>query len=83
MWAHGYPRGLNFSTWAKFNHHLVATPADGELNGSYSFRSQHPGGANFAFVDGSVRFVKDGISKTIYRGLSTRAGREAISSDSY
>ena len=23
VWGHGYPRGLNFSTWGKFNHHEV------------------------------------------------------------
>jgi len=83
VWAHGYPRGLNFSTWGKFNHHLVNDDATTEENGIYSFRSQHPGGANFVLADGSVRFVKDGVSKPIYRGLSTRAGGEVISADSY
>jgi len=83
VWAHGYPRGLNFSTWGKFNHHLVNDDVTSEENGIYSFRSQHSGGANFAFSDGSIRFVKTSIAKNIYRGLSTRAGGEVISSDSY
>jgi prepilin-type N-terminal cleavage/methylation domain-containing protein/prepilin-type processing-associated H-X9-DG protein len=83
VWAHGYPRGLNFSTWGKFNHHLVNDDVTSEENGIYSFRSQHPGGAHFAFADGSIRFVKESIAKTIYRGLSTRAGGEVISADSY
>jgi prepilin-type N-terminal cleavage/methylation domain-containing protein/prepilin-type processing-associated H-X9-DG protein len=83
VWGHGYPRGLNFSTWGKFNHHMVTGDNTDEQSGIYAFRSQHPGGAHFGFADGSVRFVKESIAKTIYRGLSTRAGGEVISSDSY
>jgi prepilin-type N-terminal cleavage/methylation domain-containing protein/prepilin-type processing-associated H-X9-DG protein len=83
VWAHGYPRGLNFSTWGKFNHHEVVDDKTSEESGIYSFRSQHPGGANFVMADGSVHFLKDSVSKPIYRGLSTRAGGEVISADSY
>jgi len=83
VWAHGYPRGLNFSTWGKFNHHLVTDDATSEQSGIYSFRSQHPGGANFVFADGSVKFIKDAIAKNVYRGLSTRAGGEVLSADSF
>jgi prepilin-type N-terminal cleavage/methylation domain-containing protein/prepilin-type processing-associated H-X9-DG protein len=42
----------------------------------YSFRSRHAGGLQFAFVDGSVHFVSDGISLTIYRAMATRKGNE-------
>ena len=45
--------------------------------------SFHPGGANFAFGDGSVRFVKDSVSMLTYQALGTRNGGEVVSSDSY
>jgi prepilin-type N-terminal cleavage/methylation domain-containing protein/prepilin-type processing-associated H-X9-DG protein len=48
-----------------------------------TFRSQHPGGANFAFVDGSVKFIKTTINFNIYQALSTRGAGEIVSADSY
>jgi len=47
------------------------------------FISLHPGGANFAFGDGSVRFLKNSISMVTYCALGSRAGGEVVSSDSY
>jgi len=41
-----------------------------------AFGSLHPGGANFALVDGSVRFISQTIDMIPYRALSTRAGIE-------
>ncbi len=45
---------------------------------SLGFHSQHPGGVQFAFADGSVRFITDSIPLPVYRSLSTRAGGEVI-----
>jgi prepilin-type processing-associated H-X9-DG protein len=42
------------------------------------FRSFHPGGVNFAFVDGSVRLISDNIDHRTYRALSTRAKEDLI-----
>ncbi len=44
-----------------------------------SFRSLHPGGANFCLADGSVRFISETIDHAQYRALSTRDGREPVS----
>jgi prepilin-type N-terminal cleavage/methylation domain-containing protein/prepilin-type processing-associated H-X9-DG protein len=43
-----------------------------------AFGSGHIGGANFAFVDGSVRFVTNGIDTYNYQAMSTRAGGEPV-----
>ncbi len=48
-----------------------------------AFGSLHPGGANFAMADGSVRFLKSTLAQPVYHALGTRAGGEVISSDSY
>jgi prepilin-type N-terminal cleavage/methylation domain-containing protein/prepilin-type processing-associated H-X9-DG protein len=49
--------------------------------GGYSAR--HPGGANFAFGDGSVRFLKNSINRRVFRLLANRADGEIISADKY
>ncbi|MFO0954286.1 MAG: DUF1559 domain-containing protein [Isosphaeraceae bacterium] len=51
--------------------------------GQWGFRSNHPGGANFAFADGSVKFLKESINLGVYRALGTKAFGEVISADAY
>jgi len=53
---------------------------------SYSargFKSKHPGGCNMLFGDGSVKFLKQTISKFTYASLGSRAGGEVISADAF
>ncbi len=45
--------------------------------------SNHPGGVNVAFADGSVHFLKDSVAPNTWWGLGTRNGGETISSDAY
>lgn len=39
-------------------------------------RSNHPGGVNVSFCDGSVRFVVDDVRLEVWRAAATRAGSE-------
>jgi prepilin-type N-terminal cleavage/methylation domain-containing protein/prepilin-type processing-associated H-X9-DG protein len=41
-----------------------------------AFGSQHPGGAHFAFADGSVHFLDESTDLAVYRELATRQGEE-------
>jgi prepilin-type N-terminal cleavage/methylation domain-containing protein/prepilin-type processing-associated H-X9-DG protein len=50
---------------------------------TYGFKSFHPGGANFAMSDGSVKFIKQTIDPRIYNALGTRAIGEIVSADAY
>ena len=57
---------------------IPPNPADWPL--SMTFRSDHPGGAYFALLDGTVAFINDGIDFDTYRYLSTRNGGELVTS---
>ncbi|WP_337176151.1 DUF1559 domain-containing protein [Paludisphaera sp.] len=45
--------------------------------------SNHPGGVNVSFMDGSVRFIKDSVSLPAWWALGTRNKGEIVSSDAY
>jgi prepilin-type N-terminal cleavage/methylation domain-containing protein/prepilin-type processing-associated H-X9-DG protein len=45
--------------------------------------SEHSGGVNCGFLDGSVKFIKDSISHQTWLSLATMDGGEVISADSY
>jgi prepilin-type N-terminal cleavage/methylation domain-containing protein/prepilin-type processing-associated H-X9-DG protein len=47
------------------------------------FSSRHPGGANVAFGDGSVRFLKSSISNRVLHRLGNRADGDLVSGDQF
>jgi prepilin-type N-terminal cleavage/methylation domain-containing protein/prepilin-type processing-associated H-X9-DG protein len=85
------------ATLVQAHGHLLNTDTD-EDGGLDDFSSRHPGGANFVFADGSVRFIKTVLrdsgqtstgsslyspSSLVLQALTTRSGGEVISADSY
>jgi len=46
---------------------------------SVTSRSYHSGGVNVMFMDGSTRFISNGIDQATWRALGTRVGGEAVS----
>lgn len=56
----------------------VATPIQWTSDEIYS---QHPGGANVLFCDGSVHYLPDSLDVSILCALTTRAGGELIPAD--
>ena len=58
-----YQQGVTFSNYGN--------PCNG------AFGSRHPGGANFACVDGSVHFISEDINLSLYRLLGQRSSGKA------
>ncbi|MEW4567620.1 DUF1559 domain-containing protein [Tautonia sp. JC769] len=74
--------GLNDCGYPSATDHFApANPLSGQT--LPNFRSVHPGGANFLFGDGSVKFIKDTINPAAYTALSTVSAGEIVSSDQY
>ena len=57
-----------------------AGPAHSMYNNNiaWGFRSRHTGGANFAFADGSVRFLSQSIDHKTFQLLGCRNDGQAV-----
>ena len=72
------------STMYTFNACRTSCSGCSPDDSSYSnAQSNHPGGCNFLFADGSVKFLKSTINQLTYLQLGTRANGEVISADAY
>jgi prepilin-type N-terminal cleavage/methylation domain-containing protein/prepilin-type processing-associated H-X9-DG protein len=77
-WTYCYDRrDVLLTTAGPLNYDTKDPPKSSTLRLA-AFGSGHIGGANFAFVDGSVRFLTNGIDTYNYQAMSTRAGGEVV-----
>jgi prepilin-type N-terminal cleavage/methylation domain-containing protein/prepilin-type processing-associated H-X9-DG protein len=56
---------------------------NGGIGAAITATSNHPGGVNVGFCDGSVKFIKNSTVLTTWWALGTRSGHEIFSADSY
>ncbi|MCO6044749.1 DUF1559 domain-containing protein [Aeoliella sp. ICT_H6.2] len=77
--GHHY-RGLR-STYKPINSHLTDPQTQADQQNDACFSSDHPGGAQFVFIDGHVAFLQESIDYDVYQTLASFAGGEVIQSD--
>lgn len=77
-WAHAVEACANaaFPPNASLPNGTRAPEGDWQANNGFS--SRHPGGLQFAFADGSVRFLFNEINLPLYRAFATLNGGEAV-----
>jgi prepilin-type processing-associated H-X9-DG protein len=65
----------------------TCSPPNGGGNNDYAIfsncQSNHPGGANVLFADGSTRFIKDTIQQQTWFALGTRSHGDVLSNDQF
>ena len=92
-WIGGNPGSCML--WDAYNHFMPPntiacdSTTDGNTGGygsscdAFPPASNHPGGINIVFADGSVHFIKNSVNLQTWWGLGSRNGGEILSSDSY
>ena len=82
-YAHFMPPNGNSCAGTPDASTYISNATWGGIGAAITATSNHPGGVQVAFGDGSVKFIKDSIDPKTWWGLGTRAGREVISGDAY
>jgi prepilin-type processing-associated H-X9-DG protein/prepilin-type N-terminal cleavage/methylation domain-containing protein len=83
MFGHTLGTTLLAPNPAYYNCNMESWGGDFDAPTMINLSSFHPGGANVAFADGSVRFLKSSTALNVIWALGSKAGGEVISSDSY
>jgi len=66
-----------------YNCNMESWGGDFDAPGMYNLSSFHPGGANVAFADGHVQFIKSSTNMQVMWSLGSKANNDVVSSDSY
>ena len=77
-WSVPYPGSTACTTEHGFNPHDIEDDGIWDPNWTHTFRSDHTGGVQFAFADGSVHFISESIDASVLDGLATRNGGEVV-----
>ncbi len=93
-WSLSYPWHTSNSAYVHFNtpngNSCIASSGDsaagnpwGGSGAMITATSNHSGGVNVCFTDGSVKFVKDSISPQTWWAIGTKSMGEVVSADSF
>jgi len=81
VWTRGGGSSNTTSATKNVEFAINSTPyTSGNFN-DVSFGSQHPGGALFGLVDGSVRMMSANVDMSIYKAMASRSGGEPLVAD--
>lgn len=88
VWSGGHGSTLRFNAYNHFNTPnglscIDDAQAPGDYADAMTTTSNHSGGVNISFCDGSVHFIKNSVNLQAWWGLGTRSGGEVISSNAY
>ncbi len=77
-----YPINADLDVFGYYKHDPNAPPgATIMLYNDLPFGSEHPGGAQFCYADGSVHFLSDSINFDVLQAMATKNGEEAVAAD--
>jgi len=81
-WAY-YGKTMHYTHTQTPNRKSCTSDDFGRAGEMIAASSNHPGGVNMTFMDGSVRFIKSTVNYRSYYAIATPNGGEVVSSDSY
>lgn len=78
-WAQGY--WFNSQSHLEGKYNQKGPVSEAEFREFRTFRSDHPNGCQFCFVDGSVKFIPDSVDRFVLESQVTRDGGEILNLD--
>jgi prepilin-type N-terminal cleavage/methylation domain-containing protein/prepilin-type processing-associated H-X9-DG protein len=80
--------GTRYRSWIRGNNsngiggcrninNSINTPSIAQFN-DIAYGSMHPGGTNFCYCDGAVKFISQNVSLAVYKSTASRDGGESV-----
>ena len=88
VWNGSHVSTLRFNSFTAVmppnnNSCIISGNPPGSLHDALTAKSNHSGGVNATFCDGSVKFIKNTVAPNIYWAIGSRNLGEVVSSDAY